>query len=185
MPISVDELQIHELLKQEAGENTIFLLKLKGTKQERRAMIKELQADPISGDFVHLDFIRVTRGHKLTVTMPVELQGDSVGVRHGGRIDFVSRDLQLEVLPREMFEKISVDISDLDVGQHVTVSELEPLLPSSGKFLEDPNRVVVVIETPRGGAEAEEEEAAERLISEQVEPELIQGKGKAEEAEGT
>ena len=99
--ISVDEHAVREILKGAAGENTIFLLKLKDTDEDRLAMIKELQSDPISGKFIHIDFIRITRGHKLTVKMPVELVGDCVGVRHGGRIDFVSRELELEILPRD------------------------------------------------------------------------------------
>lgn len=183
--ISVDEHALRELLKQEAGENTIFLLKLKGTKEERRAMIRELQKDPISGHFIHIDFIRITAGQKINVGMPVELSGDCVGVRHGGRVDFVSRELQIEILPREMFDKLTVDISNLDVGHHISVSDLDGLLPASARFLEDPGRVVVVVETPRvTAAELEEEAAAEAelVIAESAEPEVIR-KGKAEESE--
>jgi large subunit ribosomal protein L25 len=183
--ISVDEHSLRELLKQEAGENTIFLLKLKGTKEERRAMIRELQRDPISGRFIHIDFIRITAGQKINVRMPVELIGDSVGVRHGGRVDFVSRELEIEILPREMFDKLTVDISDLDVGHHVSVAELEPQLPSSARFLEDPGRVVVLVETPRvTAAELAEEAAAEAdlVISESAEPEVIR-KGRGDEEE--
>ena len=105
VPIAVEEHSIRELLKTAAGENTIFLLKLKGTDEERLAMIKELQVDRIGGHFIHIDFIRITRGHKLTVKMPVELVGDCIGVRHGGRVDFVTREIEIEILPREMFDK--------------------------------------------------------------------------------
>jgi large subunit ribosomal protein L25 len=179
--ISVDEHALRELLKQEAGENTIFLLKLKGTKEERRAMIREIQKDPISGRFVHIDFIRIMAGHKIHVGMPVELNGDCVGVRHGGRIDFVSRELEIEILPREMFDKLTIDISNLDLGQHISVADLEPLLPPSARFLEDAGRVVVVVETPRvTAAEAEAAAAGELVISEAAEPEVIR-KGKIEE----
>jgi len=172
--ITVEEHSIRELLRQSAGENTIFLLKLKGTSEERQAMIRELQADPISGRFLHIDFIRITRGQKLTVAMPVELVGDSVGVRHGGRLDFVTRDLQIEILPREMFNKFTLDIADLDIGEHLTVADLEGQLPSSAKFLEDPGRVIVVIEAPRVVEEEAEAEAVEEaVIEETAEPELI------------
>ena len=182
--ISVDEHAVREILKGAAGENTIFLLKLKGTNEERLAMIKELQADPISGRFVHIDFIRITRGHKLTVKMPVELIGDCVGVRHGGRIDFVSRELEIEILPREMFDKFVLDITHLDVGEHLTVADLKPQLPENARFLEDEHRVVVVVETPRLVEEpvAAEEAAEEKVISEAAEPEVI-GRGKGEDEE--
>lgn len=187
VPITVDEESIRELLKQTAGENTIFLLKLMGTSEERRAMIKEIQADPISGRFVHIDFIRVTRGQKLQVSMPVELVGDSVGVRHGGRADFVTREVSLEILPREMFDKLTIDISDLEIGEHVRVGAVADQLPPSARILDDENRVVVVIEAPRAvaleEAEVEEEEVEETVIGETAEPELIR-KGKGEEESG-
>lgn len=179
--ITVDEHSVQQLLKQEGGENTIFLLKLKGTKEERRAIIKELQTDPINGRFVHIDFLRVMRGHKLTVNMPVELTGDSVGVRHGGRVDFVSRELAVEVLPREMFDKFVIDISNLDIGDHVTVTELESQLPPSAKFLEDAHRTVIVISAPKAVALEEEEEEAELVVGEAEEPEVIRGKHEEQE----
>jgi large subunit ribosomal protein L25 len=183
VPISVDDLAVREVLKQDAGENTIFLLKLKGTKEERQAMIKELQVDPISGKFIHLDFIRVTAGHKLNVSIRIDLIGDCVGVRNGGRIDFASRDLAVEVLPRDMFDHIDIDVADMEIGDVVTVADLEDRLPESGKFIEDPTRVVMVVELPRLVEEEEEEDelGLEALESEEgAEPEVI-GKGKDEE----
>ena len=182
--ISVDEHAVGEILKGAAGENTIFLLKLKDTDDERLAMIKELQVDRISGKFIHIDFIRITRGHKLTVKMPVELIGDCVGVRHGGRVDFVSREIELEILPREMFDKFVLDISDLEVGEHLKVADLASQLPENAEFLDDENRVVCVVEIPRIVEEEVEEEVLEEevVISEAAEPEVI-GKGKGEDAE--
>ncbi len=183
VPISVDDLAVREILKQEAGENTIFLLKLKGSTDERQAMIKELQVNPISGKFVHIDFIRVTAGHKLNVTIRIDLVGDSVGVRAGGRVDFPSRELAVEVLPRHMFDHIDIDISDMEIGDVVTVADLEEKLPESGKFLEDPSRVVVLVELPRIVEEEEEEEdelGEDLVIEEGAEPEVI-GKGTEEE----
>ena len=185
--ISVDEDAVKELLKQAAGGNTIFLLKLKGGSEERRAMIREIQADPISGRFVHIDFIRITRGQKITVSVPVELVGDSVGIRHGGRIDFVSRELGVEILPREMFDKFTYDITEMDVGDTIRVSDLVDQLPPSAKFLEEEDRVVANMSIPRAVVEEVEEEeeveGEELVITETAEPEVIKkGKGEEEEA---
>ena len=87
-----------------------------------------------------------------------------------------------------MFDKFVLDIANLDVGEHLTVSDLKSQLPENARFLEDEHRVVVVVETPRVVeelVEAEEEEAEEKVISESAEPEVIgRGKGEAEE-EGT
>ncbi|NOZ79208.1 MAG: 50S ribosomal protein L25 [Acidobacteria bacterium] len=183
-PIAVDRHSVQELLRQEAGENTIFLLKLKGAKQQRRAMIREIQIDPMTRDFIHIDFIRVTRGQKLTVSVPVELVGDCAGVRHGGVLEFSTREISMEVLPRELPEKITVDISEIDIDQNVTIEDLMDLMPKSARVLEDPGRVVVTIGAPRAAAVEEEEEAAEvapeLVITERAEPEVIGGKGKEE-----
>jgi large subunit ribosomal protein L25 len=180
--ISVDEHSLKELLKQEAGENTIFLLKLEGTKEELRAMIREIQKDPISGHFLHIDFIRILAGQKVHVRIPVELTGECLGVRQGGRVDFISRELAVEILPGEMFDKFSVDLSTLDVGHHVSVADLQSVLPPSARFLEDPHRMVVVVEAPRAEAEVAVP-AGEAVIAEAAEPEVIR-KGKVEAAEG-
>jgi len=185
--ISVDRHSVQELLRQEAGGNTIFLLKLKGAKQERRAMIREIQIDPLTRQFIHIDFIRVTRGQKLNVTVPIELEGDCAGVRHGGLLDFVTREVQIEVLPRELPDKIVLDITDLEVEEHLTVGDLVDLLPASARLLDDPSRVVVTIAAPRGKTaeeEAAEAAAAELVITEQAEPEVIHGKGREDEEEG-
>jgi large subunit ribosomal protein L25 len=179
--ISVDDHSLRELLKQEAGENTIFLLKLEGTTEERRAMIREIQKDPISGHFLHIDFIRILAGQKIHVRIPVELTGDCLGVRQGGRVDFVSRELAVELLPDEMIDKFSVDMSALDVGHHVSVADLQSVLPPSARFLEDPHRMVVVVEAPKAEVEAAAP-AGEAVIAEAAEPELIR-KGKVEAAE--
>ncbi len=184
--ITVDEKSVTEILKQETGENTIFLLKLKGTKQERRTMIRDIQIDPVSRRITHVDFLRIVRGHKISLTVPVELTGDSIGVRHGGLLNFVTREIEIEVLPRELPEKIELDISDLDIEQHVTVGDLVGLLPKSARLLDDPSRVVVTIEAPRGskgdGGEEGGEAEPSLVITEQAEPEVIK-KGKAEESE--
>lgn len=183
--ISVDSETVKEILRGEGGENTIFLLKLKGSKDERLAMIKEIQRDPMRGHILHLDFIRVTAGHTLNVMINVELTGESAGVKEGGRLDFITRELEVEVLPKEMFDHITVDVSHLEIGDQITVGDLVGHLPGSAKFLEDEGRVILNIEQPMAEEEIEEEEElaeAERLITEQAEPEVI-GKGKDEEEE--
>jgi len=181
--ISVEEDAVRRILKSEGGDNMIFLLKLKGGKEERRAMIREIQRDPMTGAYLHFDFIRVMRGQKLNVSINVELDGDCLGVRNGGRVDFVTRELQVEVLPREMFDRITLDISDLDIGDQISVGDVLDKLPKSAQFLEEENRVIVHIEAPRAEEPEEEEEADLSLLGEEsAEPEVIK-KGKDEEEE--
>lgn len=183
--ITIDEQSFKDLLKSEHGTHSIFLLKLEGSKDERQAMIKEIQADPVTGKVLHVDFIRVVKGHKLQVDMPIELQGDSYGVRHGGRLDFVTRAVRVELLPKDMFDKLTADITELDIGDNITVGDLQSQLPDSATFVDDPQRVVALVEPPRKIEEPEEEveeEELELVGEESVEPEVIK-KGKEDEEE--
>lgn len=180
--ITVEERVIRDLLK-ESGDNTIFLLKLKGGKEERRAMVKEIQVDPMSGRYIHADFIRVTRGQKLTVNVAVELTGEPAGVKTGGHLDFVTREIQIEVLPREMISHVEVDVSHLEIGDNITLGDVVGKLPESATLLDDPERVIAQVATARM-LEVEEvaEEEGEEELEESAEPEVI-GRGKEEEEE--
>ncbi len=176
---TVERTSLDEALRH--GLHRIVELRVKGGDDSSEAMVKALQTDPFNGQVLHVDMIRIERGHKVHITVPVVLTGSSAGVRQGGRLDFACRQVELEVLPQEMVERLVVDISEMEIGAHITVADLAPLLPPSGRLLDDANRVVVLVERPRA---AEPEEAvAGAVAAEPAEPELIRTKGKAEEAE--
>jgi len=96
VPVVIDRHTVTELLKQEKGRNTVFLLKMKGTKQERHAMVRDAQINPLTRQYMHLDFIRVMKGQRLKVEVPVVLEGESAGVKIGGFLDWVGRSLHVE-----------------------------------------------------------------------------------------
>ncbi|MCS7181618.1 MAG: 50S ribosomal protein L25/general stress protein Ctc [Thermoanaerobaculum sp.] len=175
VPVVVDRKAVTELLHQEKGKNTLFLLRMKGTKQERHAMLKDFQVDPITQQYLHLDFIRVIKGQQVKVEVPVELVGESVGVKAGGFLDFTGRSLHLECPADAIPDKITVDISRLHVGQHIAAGDLK--LPSGVKLLDDPHKILVTIE---GRAVAVEEEVPVAATEEMAEPEVIR-RGKVEE----
>jgi large subunit ribosomal protein L25 len=178
--IKVAEQDILDMLKA-TGENTIFTLKLKGKKEERRAMIKEMQADPMTGRLLHADFIRVTRGHKLTVTVPLSLTGEPAGLKLGGRLDVITREITVEILPREMISELEVDISSLGVGDNISIGEIVDLLPESAEVQEEHGRVIALVAAPKAVEEEEEEDEALET-EESAEPEVIK-KGKDEDEE--
>jgi len=176
VPVVVNRKAVTELLHQQKGKNTIFLLRMKGTKQERHAMLKDYQIDPITQRYIHLDFIRVMKGQHVRVEVPVELVGESVGVKAGGFLDFTGRSLHLECPADAIPEKITVDISKLRIGQHLAASDIQ--LPEGAKLLDDPHKILVTIE----GRAAAEEEVAAPATEEMAEPEVIRrGKAEAEE----
>jgi large subunit ribosomal protein L25 len=179
VPVVVDRHVVTELLRQKTGRNTLFLLRMKGTKQERHAMLRDAQIDPRTRQFVHLDFIRVMKGQKVKVEIPVVLEGESVGVKAGGFLDWLSRTLHAECAADSIPTEFRVDVSGLEIGQHVSVGDLTA--PAAVTLLDDPHRVIVTIET-HGPMVEEVPAAAAPAEAEVTEPEVIRRGKVVEEA---
>ena len=174
--IEVDRKSVSELIqKSQHGVRSIFLLKMSGTDQQRHAMIKDIQMDPITRRMTHIDFVRVVMDELIRVTIPVHHSGTAIGVKQGGLLDFQIRDLHVECLPTSIPDSIDVDVTNLDVHDYIRISDLK--LPEGVKVLDDPERVVVGVTH----AKAEPVEAvAEGVAAAVPEPEVIK-KGKGEE----
>ena len=181
VPITVDRKAVTDLIQRsEHGVRSIFLLRMAGTDQQRHAMIKEIQIDPISRKMTHIDFIRVVMDEVIRTTVPVHVNGTPIGVKEGGLLDFQVRDLHVECLPNAIPDKIDVDISGLGMHQYVRISELT--LPEGVKVLDDPDRVVVGVTHLRAEAEPTPEVAPAEAVP--AEPEVIaRGKKPEEEQE--
>jgi len=180
VPVVVDRHAVTELLRQEKGLNTVFLLKMKGTKQQRHAMLREAQLDPRTRQYRHMDFIRVVKGQQVKVEVPIVLDGESAGVKLGGFMDWSAREVGVECSLDEIPTAIHVDITDLGLGEHITAGDLP--LPPGVRLVQDPHTLVVAVDAR--GLKAEEEEAAEAAAAaaaaESAEPEVIR-RGKADD----
>jgi large subunit ribosomal protein L25 len=171
--ITVDRKAVTELIqKSDHGIRSIFLLKMAGTDQQRHAMIKDVQMNPVSRRMTHIDFVRVVMDELVRVTIPVHVTGTAIGVKEGGLLDFQVRDLHVECLPNQIPDSIDVDITNLGHHQYVRIADLQ--LPEGVKVLDDPERVVV------GVTHAKVEAAAEEAVAAVAEPEVIK-KGKPED----
>lgn len=175
--ITVERKAVVDLIqKSEHGIRSIFLLKMSGSDQQRHAMIKDTQMDPISRRMTHIDFVRVVMDEVVRLTVPVHLSGNSIGVKEGGILDWQMRELHVECLPNAIPDTIEVDISNLGAHQQVRISDLT--LPEGVKVVEEPNRVIVGVTTAR--AEVVAEVAAPEAVV--AEPEVVK-KGKTETEE--
>jgi large subunit ribosomal protein L25 len=172
--IVVDRKSVSELVtKSEHGVRSIFNLKMAGTDQQRQAMIKDLQIDPISRRIIHIDFVRVMMDELIRVTVPVHVSGMAKGVKEaGGMLDFQVRDLHVECLPSAIPDAIEVDVSNLEIHKYIRISDIQ--VPDGVKILEDPERVVVGVTVARAEVVAEPAEGTT------VEPEVTK-KGKTDE----
>src|ERR687898_2737538 len=110
--IAVDPKNLLRILHSESGVNTLIGLQLDGT--NTRVLVKEYQIDPLGHKLLHADFYQVAMDRTLTVTVPIVLRGEAKGVKQqGGIVDFVHREIQIEVLPADIPEHIDIDISEL------------------------------------------------------------------------
>ena len=175
--ITVDRKSVVDLIQKSShGIRSIFLLKMAGSDQQRHAMIKDTQMDPISRRMTHIDFVRVIMDEMVRLTVPVHHTGTAIGVKEGGILDFQIRDLHIECLPNAIPDSIDIDISELQLHHSLRVSDLK--LPDGVKVHDDPDRVVVSVTSAR----VEEAPVVDPAAVAVVEPEVIK-KGKPEEEE--
>jgi large subunit ribosomal protein L25 len=161
------------ILRSESGENTIFKAAI-GT-GSRDAMIKELQLDPVTGEILHIDLIQIAMDKVIRVFVPVEVKGESVGVKaEGGFVDLITREVEVECLPGVIPEHVEVDISKLHLHQSIRIEDMT--FPVGVEAVSDPQTLVVLIEAPTKEEEvvpeAEEEEEME-VMAEGEQPEVI------------
>jgi large subunit ribosomal protein L25 len=175
VPISVNKKALSDLFREGAGENAIFLLKLAGSDQSRHAMIKELQRDPVSRAPLHIDFVRVLMDVKITVRVPVEVVGIARGVKaDAGILDLVTREIEIECLPANIPAHITVDVTELGIGDAIRIAELPAL--EGVTIVDNPEKVIVHVAHPT--REEEPVAATAEVGAEPAEPEVLK-KGKA------
>lgn len=175
-PVAVDARDLEKLLERISADNTVIDLAIEGA--GARALIREIQRHPFKRQILHVDFQEVVAGEKMTVRVPLRLVGTPVGVRLGGGIvDHTLRELTISVDPANMPNHIDVDITDLNLGESIHVSQVQ--VPAGVEVQDEPGAAVVVIATPRAAIEA----AASGETATGAEPEVIRAK-KPEEGEG-
>jgi len=140
-----------------------------------RVIVKEEQMDPISQEVIHLDFQTLSAGSTVTVSVPIVLVGEPVGIKKGGILEFPTREIEVELPTEKLVEQIIVDVSNMDIGDIIHIGELN--LPPEAKIFADLEEVVVAVTVP---VEEEVEEVEEVAV--EGEPEVI-SKGKKEEEE--
>jgi large subunit ribosomal protein L25 len=168
-----------------------------GGGQGRPVIIKEQQFHPVREQLIHIDLLEVRLDEKIHATVSVEVEGveEAPGVKEGGVLDQVTRELNIEALPTDIPESIKVDVSGMEIAATFPLSEISP--PPGVTFLDDPEETVIATvvppteveepeeveeETELVGEEVPEEEAAEEAPGEEAEEQPEAG---AEEGEGS
>ncbi len=174
IPVTVEPEGIRQVLHSESGQNAIFTLQVRG-KAPARAMLRDLQSEPIRGSLLHVDLVRIALDAKLKLKVAIHVTGEPQGVKvEGGIFEFMLREVEVECLPDDIPDAFTVDVSPLALGQSLRVGDL-PVGPKV-KVLTEPTRVVAHVVAMK----AEEEKPAEVAEAAPAEPEIIR-KGKTEE----
>ncbi len=186
IPLIINPLDIERILGLETGENTIFQLKISGTETINQVMIKDFQLDPVTTKMLHVDLLRVSKETRLRVEIPIILEGEAKGVEiDGGIMEFTQRELEVECLPQNLPENITVNVSELNIGDLIRVEDL--VVDEKVKVLSPPEQVIVSIAAPEVEevvvAEEEEEEEEAAAEAEAVEKEKPEEEKKEEKEE--
>ncbi len=175
-PLVLDGRDFDRLIEHYAAETTVVELTVDG--QSVRTLIREIQRHPFKRQVLHVDFQALVAGEKVTVDVPIVLVGIPEGVRlNGGTLDQVMRELTVVVDPSDIPNHVDVDVSALNVGDSLHVSDIN--LPPGVEVQDDPETTICVVVPPRVAEEVTapvEEEAAAG-----GEPELIRKKDEESE----
>ncbi|HXF98594.1 MAG TPA: 50S ribosomal protein L25 [Gaiellaceae bacterium] len=159
-PIVVPERELREALTGPSGMHAVLDVVVDGQKKVHPSVLADYQRDPIRGTLTHIDLREVRLDQPIHATVVVQLVGEAPGVKAGGVLSLVTRELTVEALPSDVPEHVDVDVSGLHVGDTLRLEDLPPV--PNVRFLDDPHETVIAtVTTPRGYVELEEAEEAE------------------------
>ena len=163
----------------------VFIVELDIEGEKYRAVMQDLQFHPVTDKLLHLDFLQIFDDKEVTMTIPVHLEGMSIGIRNGGVLSFRRRKIITRAIPGNLPDYIEINIEDLDIGQSIFIRDLRV---DKYSFLAADNAVVVGVRTAREliieEEEEEELEGEEGEITEGEEGAVVEGAEATEKAEG-
>ena len=128
-PLQVSARDINAMLSHASGENILVELEIAGEKSNRTALVQEIQHSPVGGAILHIDFHAVSMDQAIQTDVPLEPIGVPEGVKtFGGLLEQSLRSLAIECLPRDLPDRITVDVSKLKIGDSIHVRDIQ--LPS-------------------------------------------------------
>ncbi len=134
------------------------MVNLKMDNSEETALIKEVQFDTFGKEMLHVDFVRTDLTEKIVTHVPIVLYGASSGVKEGGVLDHALKEIEIECLPAAVPDSIRINISELEIGSTIHISDIE--LPANAKALGSTDAIVVSAHFAAEEKEATEEELA-------------------------
>jgi large subunit ribosomal protein L25 len=150
-----------------AGAGAVLDLSVDG-ESGSPVVVKELTRHPVNGQAVHLDLLRVRLDQAIQATVVLELTGgdDAPGVKEGGVLEHVTRELTIEALPNDIPDSLEYDVSEMVIGDTITLDQLR--VPGNVKLIDDSETVIATLTPPRLQVEEEDEiEQETELVGEE------------------
>ena len=123
--LSVNPKEVKKLIDTK-GRNVLIELKVEGDSTENRnVVLKEFQTHPLKPSWLHIDFLEIDVSKKIKVKVPIELIGVSPGEKQGGHVNLIIRALEIESLPKDIPEKVEVQMGEVELNEMIRVSELK------------------------------------------------------------
>lgn len=171
--------ELEDLIHNASAENLLLDLSVADDARPKRlALVQEIQHHPVTGGILHMDLHEVQEDEPVTITVPVEAVGESIGVKNGGVLEHVRFSLRVRALPKNLPEVLAVDVSLLEIGQSIHLGEIKP--PEGVEILGDKKISVLAVAAPL----TEEQEKALEAASVAASGEVEMLKEKKEEGEG-
>ncbi len=166
VPVSVNARELGVILRSEAGRHAIFTLAIDG-RDTSPVKIHQMVIHPVTSKLIHMDLMRISLTEKTRVSSALNFVGEPAGVKNdGGILEVHMHEIEIECLPRDIPAHIDVDVSELQVGDHLTVAQL-PIDTDVITVVTDAEHLVAAVNTPRL-VEEEETEAAEGEATEEA-----------------
>jgi len=151
IPLTVNPLDLKRALSTEAKERTLLELKIRddggGEELTKITLLREVQYDHLTGRPLHFDFQEILMQEKITVEVPIEIVGKAVGVStHGGILEEILREIEVECLPAAIPTSIKIDVSNLDIGDSIHIGDIK--FPEGVEVLHDSDETVVTVLAP-------------------------------------
>lgn len=150
MNVQVDGKTFSKILQGSASDNILVSLKL--DQGEQLALVQEVQHDHLKGGILHVDFHAIAMDEEIHAEVPLDLVGDAIGLKFGGLVEAIHHNLEVRCLPQDLPERISVDVSALNVGNAIHVGEVK--LPDGVRAKLASDVVVIMCVAPKVEAEA-------------------------------
>lgn len=144
MPIKLEKGSFLKIYRKTIGELAFFDLNIDNKKY--RTIIKDKQIHPVTREIEHIDFMEIRQDAKITVKIPFRIEGTPVGVKNGGFLEVLLREVEASSLPKDLVEDILIDVSALEIGNSITVGDVSI---ENVEFLVGNDVPIVIVHPPK------------------------------------